>query len=105
MYEIQLQKCIFIHKEISSSNKATIRLRKSLSTGSWQAQGTVKTTDTGINAADGDICVVNANNKQSAVLTYTPYIQDGKWYISTATMLNGGGGPESFYMCLINVKK
>lgn len=86
-------------------NKATIRLRKGLSTGSWQAQGTSKTIDTGINAVDGDICVVNVDNSQSAVLTYTPYIQDGEWYVSTAAVLNAGGGPESFYMYLINVKK
>ena len=81
-----------------------VRVKKSLSTGEWQAQDTVKSIDTGIDSMTDDIPVIYLNNSaDSSKLTFIPCLKDNHWYISSYCSIPSGGGPDSIIFIVLNV--
>ena len=77
-----------------------------MSTGAWQAAGSVKSIDTGIGVEPGDVCIVNSwNNMDTSKLTYIPCTNDNKWYISSNAPSDEGAGPDTIRITVLNTSQ
>ena len=95
-----------MRSDITNLNEKTlkIRVKKSLSTGEWQGQDTVKSIDTKIDSMPNDIPVIYLNNSaDSSKLTFIPCLKDNHWYISSDCSIPSGGGPDSIMFIVLNV--
>ena len=70
--------------------------------GSWLDPNSVQSVDTGIQHLEGDICIVSVQNGMSDTnLSATPFVYNGKWYLSVNSNSNGGG-PDNFNVNVLN---
>lgn len=70
--------------------------------GSWLDPNSVQSVDTGIQHLEGDICIASVQNGMADTnLSATPFVYNGKWYLSVNSN-SKGGGPDNFNIVVLN---
>lgn len=86
-----------------NGNSLVVRIRKRMSTGSYQGAGTVRAIDTGVDYSSGDICIVQSVNRFStSTLYYIPCLYNNRWYISSNAPADSGAGPDAIEFVVLN---